>query len=295
MEENRVKNRKGVQKFRARQKELKTENSKAPAINEASENQPQKPSTTENTQNSKLTKPSPAENNTDRTSIPPNDIPIDPTSSQQYNKASSNHITRKNEPPRNLPIDNNKENRSSSHSPTNTSPSQMSCVSSTKTSHNKPSATPSSSTLPVRDFNKPIASSSTPQPTESIEFEHSYKTQSALSKAVAKTKKSLPTSPSKRKAVMARLLRTFSEEDQKDIIGNNKSKGSTTKKGLRIDLVKEIRDFYERDDISRISPNVKDSRKFADPDTGEKLVRQVRHLNYKLSEVYDLFMAEYTG
>lgn len=134
-----------------------------------------------------------------------------------------------------------------------------------------------------------------PLVSKSIDFPHSYKTQSALSKAVAKTRKTLPSSPSKRKAVLARLLRSFSEEDQRDIIGNTKSKGIKTNKGLSSTLVKEIRLFYERDDISRISPNVKDLRKFENPDTGEMEAKQIRYLSYKLSEVYLQFLDDVKG
>lgn len=148
--------------------------------------------------------------------------------------------------------------------------------------------------------NRPTTSTKTqqsnePPVTKNITFEHSYKTPSALSKAVAKTKQSLPSSPSKRKAVIARLLRMFSEEDQRDIIGNAKLKENGSTKGLSEELIRQIRLFYELDNVSRISPNVKDSRKFINPDTGKKEVRQIRHLSHKLSEVYSMFLEEHKG
>lgn len=128
-----------------------------------------------------------------------------------------------------------------------------------------------------------------------INFQHTYKTQSALSKAVAKTKKSLPSSPSKRKAVVAKLLRAFDDGEQRDVIGDKKSEKKKTNIGLSSTLVKDIKLFYERDDISRISPNVKDVRKFVNSDTGDKEERQIRHLAYKLSEVYLKFLDEFKG
>lgn len=61
---------------------------------------------------------------------------------------------------------------------------------------------------------------------------------------------------------------------------------------LSQDLINKVQAFYERDDISRMSPNVKHSRKFLNPATGKKEIRQLRHLMFRLSEVYNLFIAE---
>lgn len=130
----------------------------------------------------------------------------------------------------------------------------------------------------------------------SVNFPHSYKTKSALGKAVAKAERALPSSPSKRKAVVAKLLRTFDATTQQDILGSGMSeKKKTGNKGLSSSLLKDIQLFYERDEISRVSPNVKDARKFVNDITGEKEVKQIRHLMYKLSEVYNMFVDEYKG
>lgn len=134
-----------------------------------------------------------------------------------------------------------------------------------------------------------------PHLTANTTFSHSYKTSSALRKAVAKTKKSLPSSPSKRKAVVSKLLGSFDRKDKEDIIGNGTSARKKAARGLSASLVKAIEQFYERDDISRISPNVKDARKFLDPLTGAKEVKQVRYAMYKLSEIYSKFIAETKG
>lgn len=130
-----------------------------------------------------------------------------------------------------------------------------------------------------------------------ISFPHSYKTPSALYKAVTKMKKSLPVSPSKRKAVHAKYFYSFSAQDRSDIIGDNIIHNSPaakrkTKKGLSSSVLKSIEDFYERDDISRLSPNVKDSRKFVNPVTGKKELKQLRFLCYTLSKAYKKFVEE---
>lgn len=123
---------------------------------------------------------------------------------------------------------------------------------------------------------------------------HSYKTKSALAKASTKTKKTLPFSPSKRKAVVASVLNSFGAEDRNEIIGqaNHRKK---VKKGLSSAFVREIQKFYERNDISRMSPNVKDFRNFMNAETGKKEPRQMRHLMHNLDNVYELFDKTFRG
>lgn len=127
----------------------------------------------------------------------------------------------------------------------------------------------------------------------SIQFEKSYRTESALRKAVGKTKRSLPASPSKQKAVIAKLLHSFNQIDKEEVIDNTNATKQKTSKGLSPEIIKSIEQFYEREDISRVSPNVKDCKRFINEVTGEKEYRQVRHLMFKLSEVHALFVEEY--
>lgn len=129
----------------------------------------------------------------------------------------------------------------------------------------------------------------------SIKFNNSYRTESALRKAVGKTKRSLPASPSKQKAVITKLLHSLNPKDKDEVIENTNSMKNKTCKGLSPDLIEAIEGFYQRDDISRVSPNVKDCKRFVNNTTGEKEYRQVRHLMFKLSEVHALFVEEYTS
>lgn len=117
-----------------------------------------------------------------------------------------------------------------------------------------------------------------------------YKTASAVSKAVAKLKRALPSSPAKKKVVLKKLLQSLDESDSSQIVGEAISSNNGKKsRGLKSDTVDAIKAFYERDDISRISPNMRDSRKFVDPASGVKEIRQLRYLMYKLSDVHRMF------
>lgn len=117
----------------------------------------------------------------------------------------------------------------------------------------------------------------------------SYKTSSALSKAVGKIRKSMPKTVRKTKQAVGKYLKSLEPTDLHDImvdVGTIKPKKSRGLSSSDIDLVQS---FYERDDISRMSPNVKDCRKFVDPISGAKEYKQLRFLMYKLVDVYDMF------
>lgn len=129
-----------------------------------------------------------------------------------------------------------------------------------------------------------------------IAFKNSYRTDGALRKAVGKAKRALPDSPSKQKAVLAKMFQSLTTEDKEDVV-NNTAVVQPTKhyRRLSAELIDAVRQFYQRDDISRPSPNVKDCKRFVNEDTGEKEYRQVRHLMYKLSEAHALFVEEYAA
>lgn len=119
----------------------------------------------------------------------------------------------------------------------------------------------------------------------------SYKTTSAACKAVTKLKRAMPKTSQKKKEAVGKLLKSFSPADLHDILAmvNPNSKPKQTK-GLRASEIDRVKAFYERDDISRMSPNVKDCRKFVDPITGNKEYKQLRFLTYKLADVYGMFV-----
>lgn len=125
--------------------------------------------------------------------------------------------------------------------------------------------------------------------------EPGYRTASALNKAAAKTKKTLPSSRTKQIEVLAKLVHSFNDEENQQIAKNDLQLRMKVKRGLRLDLITAIQNFYARDDISRQSPNVKDTRYFINPHTGERELMTKRHLLHKLSDVYDLFINDQNG
>ncbi len=117
-----------------------------------------------------------------------------------------------------------------------------------------------------------------------------YNTKSALSKAVAKLKRACPSSSDKKRVVVKKFLRSFDQEDLDEVVTVSKKPINKGTKGLKADVIDAVKAFYERDDISRISPNMRDYRKFKNPVTGIKEQFQIRYLMYKLSDVHKLFL-----
>lgn len=119
-----------------------------------------------------------------------------------------------------------------------------------------------------------------------------YRTESALNKAVAKTKKALPASPSKVKAVVTKLLHSFDDKDKQYIVHNGHIPKKSSK-GLSSAVISSVIKYYERDDVSRMSPNTKDTRFFKNPANGTKELKTIRHLTRKLDKVYNMFIQEW--
>lgn len=129
-----------------------------------------------------------------------------------------------------------------------------------------------------------------------LNFEHSYNTTSALCKAVSRARKALPTSPSKRKAVIAKLIYALDEQSQIEIFSN---KATTIKRTghyrIQPTLVEQIYKLYERDDISQVSTDKGDLMTFVNPFTGDRQLTVRRYLMHTLRHVFDLFMKENAG
>ena len=126
-------------------------------------------------------------------------------------------------------------------------------------------------------------------PTESERIIEPYRTPSALAKAVSKVKRALPSTTEKRKEVIRKIFKSLDPADQQEIV-SGKTDRSQGSKRLSTSVVDEVVQFYARDEISRISPNVKDCRKFFNSSTGAKEYKQIRFLIYKLTDVYAMFV-----
>ena len=129
-------------------------------------------------------------------------------------------------------------------------------------------------------------------PPPDITPEIGFNTKSAEYKAVGKLKRALPSTSAKKKEAVSKLLQTFNEKDREDIINmvaNTTAKAKPTR-AISSNLIESVKSFYERDDISRMSPDMRNCRKFVNPVTGVKEEKQIRHLMYKVMDVYNMFL-----
>lgn len=132
-----------------------------------------------------------------------------------------------------------------------------------------------------------VASNSSP----SISDE-GYKTTSALDKAVAKMKRAAPSTAVKKKQAISKLLKSMNPKDLEEIVqvATGKTIKAKSTRAISSSVIESVNAFYLRDDISRMSPNSRDCRKFVDPITGSIELKPIRYLMYKLFDVYNLFV-----
>ncbi|KAJ6646078.1 hypothetical protein Bhyg_01288 [Pseudolycoriella hygida] len=125
-----------------------------------------------------------------------------------------------------------------------------------------------------------------------INFKDAFKTLEEFEKAVAKVECALPLSPSKRKAVVATLFYDLDEGSQSEIYQNRAVTKKPGHKRIAASLIQKIRNFYQRDDISRISAHAEDLVNVIHPSTGRKELLQLRYLVHTLKQAYALFINE---
>lgn len=89
------------------------------------------------------------------------------------------------------------------------------------------------------------------------------------------------------------MIHGYDDKDQEAIFCKRLMTKKGNGKSLSSDVVQAVENFYQKDDISRMSPNVKDCRLILNPLTGRKETTQIRHLMYNVSEVYALFLSDY--
>lgn len=118
-----------------------------------------------------------------------------------------------------------------------------------------------------------------------------YSNRNTLGKAIAKTRRALPQEVDRQVIVVSNLIHTFDHETKKRILENAGMMKRIRPADLNIGFEQAVRAFYERDDISRVSPNSKDCRRIKNA-TGDKEIRQLRFLMFTLKEVHALFLEE---
>lgn len=116
-----------------------------------------------------------------------------------------------------------------------------------------------------------------------------YRTRQTLGKAVKKVNKALPPSLKRKKAVLAKLVHSLDEDDRNELMD---AISSVSKRTSNSAMIEDIHDFYERDDISRMSPKMRDVRKSIDAETGEQVITPTRHMILTVKEAYAVFTEE---
>lgn len=120
-----------------------------------------------------------------------------------------------------------------------------------------------------------------------------------LGRAVKKVTRVLPVSPTKKKAILAKIVVDLDETDRDELTNAiTKSNKKPSKKQYTPNLeliearIEDIHQFYERDDISRVSPKMKDVKQYTCPETDERVLRPTRHMVLTVRESYSMFMQE---
>lgn len=89
---------------------------------------------------------------------------------------------------------------------------------------------------------------------------NSYSNKQTLRKAVKKASNALPKSPTKKKVVLAKMVDNLDDDARNEVI-NIISIAPKRSSSCSV-MIKDIHDFYERDDISRMSLKMKHVKKY---------------------------------
>lgn len=116
----------------------------------------------------------------------------------------------------------------------------------------------------------------------------SYKSLNTLKKAVVKAKKALPQCPTKQTAVLWHMMKDIMPQmvELHEKSDNNRSTPITD------EIKKKVEGFYEKDDISRASPNRKDTMSVKDLQSGKRTHVAKRHMMMTIAEAYSLFVID---
>lgn len=121
----------------------------------------------------------------------------------------------------------------------------------------------------------------------------SYSNKATLSKAKKKVERALPSCPTRKKIVLMSLFNDLDENERDKLVNVLSPLNKSTRKSERFDkLVKDISEFYERDDVSRMSPKMRDVKKYTNNQTGTMELMPTRHMIMTVREAYALFIEE---
>lgn len=105
-----------------------------------------------------------------------------------------------------------------------------------------------------------------------------------------KASHAFPASPTRKKAVLAKIVSDLDVDDRNELL----EVISTVPKrqSMNSEMIQAIHDFYERDDVSRASPKMRDVKKSISAETGLEVLLPMGHMILTVKEAYALFAEE---
>lgn len=107
-----------------------------------------------------------------------------------------------------------------------------------------------------------------------------------------KVERALPMSPSKKKVVLLSMVNNLDENDRNELVNVISSKSNAKRSANCSELFEQIVEFYERDDVSRVSPKMSDVKMYTNKQTGVAELHPTRHVIMTLREAYALFIED---
>lgn len=144
----------------------------------------------------------------------------------------------------------------------------------------------------VRKHRQKLKAHTMDQNTDPNTKKFGYRSTNTLGKAAKKIERNLPAESLRRTAVLSKVIDNLDEADKLQIV-NNITKGKHfIRQRLSNDFSIDIRAFYERDDISRVSPKMRDVKEYKCAQTGQTVLLPTRHMVLTIREVYAIFVEE---
>lgn len=93
-------------------------------------------------------------------------------------------------------------------------------------------------------------------------------------------------------AVIAKVIEGLDEGYRLKIVNSITKDKEINKSHKSNELAVDICGFFERDDISRMSPKPRDVKEYINPETGEKSFEPMKHMILTMREVFAVFVVE---
>lgn len=122
--------------------------------------------------------------------------------------------------------------------------------------------------------------------------ESTYRIANTLGTAVKNVERVLPATSLRRTVILAKVIENLGAADKMDIL-NKITKGRMIQNPSSSNVViADIHEFYERDDISRVSPKMNDVKSYECAVTGNDVLQPMRHMVLTIKKAYALFVED---